>query len=66
MVPGLTRIQPWLVPAAAAGLIPIMLGATALHATRGEYRSAVTTAVLLAMTCTVAWLRWRVRPIAAR
>ena len=66
IVPGVTRILPALVPAAAAGLVPIMIGATVLHVERAEYGSAVTTAVLLAMVTAVAWLRWRVRPIAAR
>ena len=66
VAPGVTRIKPWLVAAAAAGLIPIMVGATVLHVARGEYGSSVTTAVLLAMACLVAWVRWRVRPIAPR
>lgn len=66
IVPGVTRIHPWLVPAAAAGLVPIMVGATVLHVARAEYSSAVTTFLLLAMVVAVAWLRWRVRPIAAR
>ena len=66
VVPGITRIQPWLVPLAAAGLIPIMIGATVLHVARAEYSSSVTTFILLAMVTAVAWLRWRVRPIASR
>ncbi len=66
VVPGVTRIQPWLVAAAAAGLIPIMIGATVLHLVRAEYGPAATTAVLLAMVGAVAWLRWRVHPIRAR
>ena len=66
IVPGVTRIQPWLVPLASAGLVPIMIGATVLHLARAEYDAAVTTAVLLLMVSAVAWLRWRVRPIAAR
>lgn len=66
VVPGLTRIQPWLVPAAAIGLLPIMVGATVLHVQRGEHSSAVTTAVLLGLLAFVAWMRGRVLPIAAR
>ena len=30
-LPGLTRIQPWLVPSAAAGLMIVMIGAVLLH-----------------------------------
>ena len=66
IVPGALRIKPWLVPLAAAGLVPIMIGATVLHVARAEYGSAVTTAILLGMVGAVAWMRWRVRPIPAR
>ncbi len=66
VVPGVTRIHPWLVPAAAAGLVPIMIGATVLHVARAEYGSAAITFVLLGLLVAVGWLRWRVRPIAAR
>lgn len=66
VVPGLTRIQPWLVAAAAAGLLPIMVGATVLHIARAEYGSAVTTAVLLALLAAVSWMRWRSYPIRSR
>jgi uncharacterized membrane protein YphA (DoxX/SURF4 family) len=66
VLPGVTRIKPWLVPLAAAGLVPIMIGATVLHAVRAEYSSTVITFVLLLMVSAVAWLRWRVRPIASR
>jgi len=65
-VPGITRIQPWLVAAAAAGLVPIMVGATVLHTVRGEYGSAVTTTVLLCLLLVVAWVRSQIRPIAGR
>ena len=30
-VPGLTRVLPWLVPAAAAGLMVVMISATVFH-----------------------------------
>ena len=66
VVPGITRIEPWLVAAAAAGLVPIMIGATVLHTVRGEYGSAVTTTVLLVLVALVAWMRSRVHPIAPR
>lgn len=66
IVPGATRIQPWLVPLAAALLVPIMIGATVYHVWRAEYSSSVTTAVLLVLLAAVAYMRWRVRPIQAR
>jgi hypothetical protein len=65
-LPGLTRIQPWLVAAAAVGLMIVMISATIFHAMRGEVSSAITTAVLLAMAAFVAYMRWRVAPIRSR
>jgi hypothetical protein len=65
-VPGLTRIQPWLVPWAAAGLIPIMVGATVLHIARNEVSSAVITATLLVLLTFVACVRWKVVPLEPR
>ena len=65
-LPGLTRIAPWLTPLAAAGLIPIMIGATVLHLRRGEFSSAATTAVLLVLVSFVAYMRWKVAPIRPR
>jgi uncharacterized membrane protein YphA (DoxX/SURF4 family) len=64
-LPGITRIMPWLVPSAAAGLI-VMISATIFHATRGEAGSAITTAILLAVVTFVAYMRWKVRPILRR
>jgi putative oxidoreductase len=65
-LPGLTRIQPWLVPCAAAGIMIVMISATAFHMMRGEFSSAATTAVLLAVATFVAYMRWRVVPIRPR
>src|SRR5688500_736150 len=65
-LPGLTRVLPWLVPAAAVGLVLVMISATAFHLARGELTSALTTAILFAMAAFVAYMRWRVNPIPAR
>jgi len=65
-LPGITRVLPWLVPSAAAGLMIVMIGATVLHAMRAEISSAITTAILLAMATFVAYMRWKVRPILPR
>ena len=65
-IPGLTRIQPWLVPLAAAGLIPIMIGATVLHIQRAETSSAIITAILFVLVTFVAYMRWKVTPIPPR
>jgi uncharacterized membrane protein YphA (DoxX/SURF4 family) len=66
VLPGLTRIAPWLTALAAAGLVPIMLGATVFHLSRGEFSSAATTAVLLVLVTFVAYMRWKVAPIRSR
>ena len=66
VVPGVTRIKPWLVPLAAALLLPIMIGATVSHISRAEYSSSVITALLVVLLATVAYLRWKVTPIPAR
>lgn len=65
-LPGLTRIQPRLVPLAAGGIMIVMVSATIFHIARSEWSSAATTVVLLLMATCVAYMRWRVRPIPPR
>ena len=65
-LPGATRIQPWLVPAASAGIMFVMVSATIWHIVRGEISSAVITLVLLVMATYVTYMRWRVLPIRSR
>jgi putative oxidoreductase len=65
-LPGLTRVQPWLVTWAAAGIIIVTASATVFHLVRGEFSSAAITVVLLAVATFVAYTRQRVLPIAAR
>src|SRR5829696_8972624 len=65
-LPGLTRIMPWLVTAAAGGVMIVTVSATVLHLVRGELSSAAITLVLFAMATFVAYMRHRVLPIAVR
>ena len=65
-LPGITHVEPWLVPAAAAGIMIVMIGATIFHIARGEIGSAITTFCLLAMATFVTYMRWKVMPIRAR
>jgi uncharacterized membrane protein YphA (DoxX/SURF4 family) len=65
-LPGITRVMPWLIPWAAAGLMIVMLGATVLHGMRGEVGSAITTAILFIVATFVAYVRWKVNPILPR
>ncbi len=66
ILPGITRIMPWLIQTAAAGLMVVMASATVFHLFRGEYESAVTTVIIFGLTTAVTYLRWKVRPIAPR
>ncbi len=66
MLPAITRILPGLVPAAALGVMIVMICATVWHVARAEYSSAAITAVLLAMATFTAYARWRIAPIRPR
>jgi uncharacterized membrane protein YphA (DoxX/SURF4 family) len=66
ILPGLTRIMPFLVTWAAVGIMIVVVSATGFHAVRGEYGSSVTTFILLLMATFVAYGRQRLRPLGAR
>jgi len=66
ILPGATRILPWLTPLAAAGLMIVMASACVLHTFRGETSSAITTVVLLVIITAVAYMRWKVVPFTTR
>lgn len=54
ILPGAFDVQTWLVPAAAVGLIALMLGAIVTHSRRREYPNVAVNAVLLAAAAFVA------------
>ena len=66
VLPGLTRIHPWLVTWAAVGIMIVMVSATVLHVARNEIPQALITLLLLAMATFVAYARYRLLPIRAR
>ncbi|HXV44458.1 MAG TPA: DoxX family protein [Anaerolineae bacterium] len=66
ILPGLTRILPWLTPLAAAGLMIVTGSATVLHLSRGEIGSAISAAVIFVLVTFVAYMRWKVIPILPR
>ncbi len=66
ILPGVTRILPWLTSLAAAGLMIMVGSASILHLSRGETGSAITTAILFGLCAFVAYMRWKIRPSAAR
>ena len=65
-LPGVTRIQPWLVAWAAVGVMIVMISATVWHIVRGEMSSAGITFVLLIMATFVVYARTRLLPIRSR
>jgi uncharacterized membrane protein YphA (DoxX/SURF4 family) len=66
VLPGATRILPWLVAWSAGGIVIVMVSATVWHVMRGEISSAGITAALLAIAVFVAYMRHRKLPIPAR
>jgi uncharacterized membrane protein YphA (DoxX/SURF4 family) len=66
ILPGLTRIMPWLVTWAAGGIIIVTVSATAYHVVRGEMSSAAITLLLAAMATFVAYMRHGVLPLGVR
>jgi hypothetical protein len=65
-LPGVTRIMPWLVWWAAAGIMIVLVSATIFHFARNEISSGFITLGLLAIASFVAYMRWRVMPIESR
>ena len=66
ILPGITKIKPWLVVWAAGGIMIVMVSATIWHLIRGEMSSAAVCLLLLAMATFVAYMRQRKLPIPAR
>lgn len=65
ILPGVTRILPWLT-SLAAGLMLVMGCATMFHLLRGEGSSAISTAVLFLIVTVVAYGRWTIAPLPQR
>ncbi len=59
ILPGLLRIRPGLTPLAAAGLVIIMIGATAVTLAGGAVAPALIPAVVGLLAAFVAYGRWR-------
>ncbi len=62
ILPGLLRIRPGLTPLAAAGLVIIMIGATALTLAVGPGAPALIPLVVGFLAAFVAYGRWRLAP----
>ena len=63
VLPGLTGILPWLVPLAAAGLMPVAGWAAVFHRSRGEAPPMAITAALFVLASFVARVRLFVVPL---
>lgn len=67
IMPAMTRVLPWLTPAAAAGLSFVQVSAIVFHAMRGETTQTLAMNLgLLALSLFILWGRLRVRPVAPR
>ena len=62
ILPGLLRIRPGLTPLAAAGLVSIMIGATAITLLGGDLMAAMISLVVGLLAAFVAYGRWRLAP----
>ena len=62
VLPGLLRIRPGLTPLAAAGLVIIMIGATAVMWVGGMVAVALMNVVVALLAVFVAYGRWRLAP----
>ncbi len=63
ILPGLLRIRPGLTPLAAAGLVIIMIGATATTLASGAVAMALIPLVVGLLAAFVAYGRWRLAPL---
>jgi uncharacterized membrane protein YphA (DoxX/SURF4 family) len=63
ILPGLLRIRTLLTPLAAAGLLVVMVGATAITLASGEVAGAIVPFVVGILASLVAYTRWRVLPL---
>jgi uncharacterized membrane protein YphA (DoxX/SURF4 family) len=66
ILPGLLRIRPGLTPLAAAGLVIVMIGATAYNLAAGDVTTALITLVVGLLCAFVAYGRWRLTPPSTR
>lgn len=65
IIPSVIRIAPMLTPAAAAGLVLLMVCATAFHAARKEYTQCGVTIVILVLAVFILYGRLALAPITA-
>ncbi len=66
VLPAATRIKPGLTALAGAGLVTVMLLASAFHLSRGEAGALPVNFVLGGLAAFVAWGRWKRAPISPR
>jgi uncharacterized membrane protein YphA (DoxX/SURF4 family) len=66
ILPWLLRIRLGLTPLAAAGLVIVMIGATAYNLAAGDVASALITLVVGLLCAFVAYGRWRLTPPSTR
>jgi hypothetical protein len=65
ILPGLTRVQPWLTPLAAGCLVLLTICASIYQGLAGQPGNAVFALVIGALAAVVAYARWRLAPLGA-
>ena len=65
ILPGVTRIYPWLITWAAVGIMIVAISATVYHIARSEWSSALITLLLFVMAAFLAYMRHKI-PIVPR
>ncbi len=65
-LPSLSRVKPGLTPLAAAGLLIIMIGATAITMSSGTITSGIFPLIVCLLLLFILYGRWKSAPIAAR
>jgi uncharacterized membrane protein YphA (DoxX/SURF4 family) len=65
ILPGVTRIYPWLITWAAVGIMIVTISATVYHVARSEWSSALITLLLFVMAGFLAYMRRQI-PILPR
>jgi hypothetical protein len=63
ILPGLLRIKPGLTPLAAAGLVIVMIGATAITLAGGDVVTALIPLGVGLLAAFIAYGRWRLAPL---
>jgi putative oxidoreductase len=66
ILPGLTRVAPWVIPWAALGMVVVMVGGSIWHIGRDEFQNVATNVATALVMVYIAYGRWKLAPIRPR